>query len=150
ACTIFGKSWTLHVKDVLRVTLDENLKLIEESVAFLKSAGRRVIYDAEHFFDGYNADSGYALETLGAAIRGGAEVLVLCETNGGQLPWRVEDVTREVIARTGHAVGVHAHDDTGCGVANSLAAVRAGARHVQGTINGYGERCGNANLSSII
>ena len=150
ACTIFGKSWTLHVSDVLRVSLDKNLELIEESVAFLKQAGRRVIYDAEHFFDGYAADAGYALETLKAAIRGGAEVVTLCETNGGQLPWRVAEITEHVLRVLGHPVGIHAHDDTGCGVANSLAAVRAGARHVQGTINGYGERCGNANLSAII
>ncbi|HEY6722696.1 MAG TPA: citramalate synthase [Polyangiaceae bacterium] len=150
ACTIFGKSWTLHVTDVLRISLDENLKLIEESVAFLKQAGRRVIYDAEHFFDGYLADPSYALETLRAAIRGGAEVVVLCETNGGRLPWDVAEIVETVIGTTGHPVGIHAHDDTGCGVANSLAAVRAGARHVQGTINGFGERCGNANLSAIV
>lgn len=150
ACTIFGKTWTLHVTDVLRISLDENLKLIEESVRFLKEAGRRVIYDAEHFFDGFEADPSYALETLKAAIRGGAEVAVLCETNGGHLPWNVGEVVTHVIEQTGHAVGIHAHDDTGCGVANSLAAIRAGARHVQGTINGYGERCGNANLSTIV
>jgi 2-isopropylmalate synthase len=150
ACTIFGKSWTLHVSDVLRVSLDKNLELIEESVAFLKQAGRRVIYDAEHFFDGYVADASYAIETLKAAIRGGAEVVTLCETNGGQLPWRVAEVTEHVLEVIRHPVGIHAHDDTGCGVANSLAAIRAGARHVQGTINGYGERCGNANLSAII
>lgn len=149
-CTIFGKTWTLHVDNVLRIGRDENLRLIEESVAYLAAAGRRVIYDAEHFFDGYQADPSYALETLRAAMRGGAELLVLCETNGGQLPWQVESVTKAVVEATGHRVGIHAHDDTGCGVANSLAAVRGGAVHVQGTINGYGERCGNANLSAII
>jgi 2-isopropylmalate synthase len=151
ACTLVGKTWTLHVTEVLRTTLEENLQMIEESVAYLVSQKRRVIYDAEHFFDGYRADAGYALETLRAALRGGAETVVLCETNGGGLPWFVEDTTRAVVAALGpeHRVGVHAHDDTGCGVANSLAAVRGGATHVQGTINGYGERCGNANLSVI-
>ena len=150
ACTVFGKSSTLHVTEVLRTTLDENLRMIDDSCAFLRREGRRVIYDAEHFFDGYAADATYALETLRAAVRGGAEVLVLCDTNGGNLPWHVEEVVREVVAALGHPVGIHAHDDTGCGVANSVAAVRGGARHVQGTINGYGERCGNANLSVIL
>ncbi len=149
-CTIFGKSWTLHVNEVLRISLEDNVRMVEESVAYLRAQGRRVIYDAEHFFDGYTADSAYALETLRAAVRGGAEVLVLCDTNGGSLPWRVERVVTEVLREVDHPLGIHAHDDTGCGVANSLAAVRAGARHVQGTINGIGERCGNANLSVII
>jgi 2-isopropylmalate synthase len=151
ACTLFGKSWTLHVTEVLRTTLDENLRMIEDSVALLRKHGRRVVYDAEHFFDGYKADPVYAVETLRAAVRGGAEVVALCETNGGNLPWRVEEVVRNVQAELdGFPVGIHAHDDTGCGVANSVAAVRAGARHVQGTINGYGERCGNANLCTIM
>ncbi|HEV8248074.1 MAG TPA: citramalate synthase, partial [Polyangiaceae bacterium] len=150
ACAIFGKSWTLHVTDVLRTTLEDNLKMIEESVAYLVSEGRRVIYDAEHFFDGYRANRDYAIETLQAARRGGAEVVVLCDTNGGNLPWMVEEAVRDVIAKVGPNVGIHAHDDAGCGVANSIAAVRAGALHVQGTVNGYGERCGNANLCVII
>jgi len=152
ACTVVGKTWTLHVTEVLRTTLDDNLKMIEESVGYLVSEKRRVIYDAEHFFDGYASDPGYALETLRAALRGGAETLVLCETNGGRLPWFVEETARTVVAELGARVriGIHAHDDSGCGVANSLAAVRGGARHVQGTINGYGERCGNANLSVIV
>jgi 2-isopropylmalate synthase len=149
-CTLFGKSSTLHVTEVLRTTLDENLRMIEDSVAYLISLGRRVIYDAEHFFDGYATDSAYACETLKAAIRGGAEVLALCDTNGGNLPWRIEEVVRQVLREVSHPLGIHAHDDTGCGVANSVAAVRAGARHVQGTINGYGERCGNANLTIIM
>ena len=151
-CTIFGKSSTLHVTEVLRTTLEENLAMIEESVRFLVSEKRRVIYDAEHFFDGYQLDSAYALETLRAALRGGAETVVLCDTNGGGLPWDIEQATRAVLEALppGSRVGMHAHDDTGCGVSNSLAAVRAGAVHVQGTINGYGERCGNANLSVII
>ena len=149
-CTIFGKSSTFQVIEVLRTSLDENLRMIEDSVAFLRSEKKRVVYDAEHFFDGYRADPSYAVETLRAAIRGGAEVVTLCETNGGNLPWDIERIVADVKRLVNHPVGIHAHDDTGCGVANSLAAVRAGARHVQGTINGYGERCGNANLSVII
>jgi 2-isopropylmalate synthase len=150
ACTVVGKTSTLHVTEVVRTTLDENLKMIEESVAFLRSQGREVIYDAEHFFDGYQLDAAYALETLRAAKRGGARVLVLCETNGGGLPWDVQEVVKRVAVEMQHPLGIHAHDDSGCGVANSLAAVLGGARHVQGTINGFGERCGNANLSVII
>ena len=149
-CTIFGKSWNLHVTEVLRTTLDDNLLMIEDTVKYLVSQGRRVMYDAEHFFDGYTADPNYALETLRAAKRGGAEVLVLCDTNGGGLPWRIEEATRAVVAALAHPIGIHAHDDTGCAVANSLAAVRGGARQVQGTVNGYGERCGNANLTTIL
>ncbi len=150
-CAIFGKSSVLQVKEVLRTTLEENLKMIEDTVAYLRAQGKRVIYDAEHFFDGYRLDSAYAVETLRAAVRGGAETIVLCDTNGGSLPWQVESAVRDVIAKLGSVpVGIHAHDDTGCGVANSVVAVRAGARHVQGTINGYGERCGNANLCVVI
>jgi 2-isopropylmalate synthase len=149
-CTIFGKSSTLHVTEVLRTTLEDNLKMIEETVAYLVSEQRRVVYDAEHFFDGYRADAEYALETLRAAVRGGAETVVLCDTNGGSLPWDVEEIVRSVVGALAHPVGIHAHDDTGCGVANSVAAIRGGASHVQGTINGYGERCGNANLSVVI
>ena len=151
ACAIFGKSSVLQVKEVLRTTLEENLKMIEETVAWLRGQGKRVIYDAEHFFDGYRLDAAYALQTLQAAVKGGAETIVLCDTNGGSLPWQVESAVTEVIAKLGQVpVGIHAHDDAGCGVANTLAAVRAGARHVQGTINGYGERCGNANLCVVI
>lgn len=149
-CTIFGKTSVIHVREVLRTTLDENLRMIEETVAFLVKNGRRVIYDAEHFFDGAREDAGYALETLRAAERGGAEAVVLCDTNGGTLPWEVEERVRDVVRAVRPTVGIHAHDDAGCAVANSLAAVRAGAKHVQGTINGYGERCGNANLTTII
>jgi 2-isopropylmalate synthase len=147
--TIFGKTSTLHVDEVLRVTRTENLAMIEDSVAWLRAAGRRVIYDAEHFFDGLARDRAYALATLEAAARGGAEVLVLCDTNGGSLPsWIAEGVA--AAARLGRPVGIHAHDDGGLAVANSLAAVGAGATHVQGTINGYGERCGNANLCAVV
>lgn len=149
-CTVFGKTWPLHVTDVLRTTLDENLRMIEESVAYLREQGRRVIYDAEHFFDGYKADASYALETLGAAIRGGAEIVVLCDTNGGTLPWDLERFIREIKPAIEHPFGIHTHNDSGCGVVNSLIGVREGAVQVQGTINGVGERCGNANLCSII
>ena len=149
-CTIFGKTWNLHVTDVLRTTLEKNLQMVEESIAFLVSQGRTVIFDGEHFFDGYRADAEYALATLEAARRGGASSAALCDTNGGSLPWQVEEIVQIVRARVDLPVGIHAHDDTGCGVANSIAAVRAGASHVQGTINGVGERCGNANLSVIV
>ncbi|GAB4501314.1 MAG: citramalate synthase [Anaerolineales bacterium] len=149
-CTIFGKSWTLHVTDVLQTTLADNLRIIEQSVAYLKANGKRVIYDAEHFFDGYQADPAYALETLQAAMRGGAETLVLCDTNGGTLPWELEKIISEMRAAITHPFGIHTHNDSECAVINSLTAVRAGAIQVQGTINGVGERCGNANLISIM
>ncbi len=149
-CTVVGKSWTLHVVEVLRTTLDDNLRIIEQSLAYLRAQGRRVIYDAEHFFDGYKADPAYALETLKAAVRGGAETVVLCDTNGGALPWETVETVRAVQAALDHPLGIHAHNDSECAVAISLAAVREGVIQVQGTINGYGERCGNANLCSII
>jgi len=149
-CTVVGKSWTMHVIDVLRTTLDENLRIIEKSLAYLRANDRRVVYDAEHFFDGYRADRAYAMETLRAAVRGGAETLVLCDTNGGSLPWQIAEVVRAVKAELGHPLGIHAHNDSDCAVANSLSAVAEGAIQVQGTVNGYGERCGNANLVSII
>jgi 2-isopropylmalate synthase len=153
-CTIFGKTSLLHVREVLRISPDENLRMIADTVAYLVSQGRRVVYDGEHFFDGYSLDSSYALETVRAAARAGAEAVVLCDTNGGSLPWDIEERTREVVAAVGGnggtVVGIHTHDDAGCGVANALAGVRAGARQIQGTINGYGERCGNANLCSIV
>jgi 2-isopropylmalate synthase len=149
-CTVVGKTWTLHVTDVLRTTLEDNLRIVEKSLAYLKSKGRRVIYDAEHFFDGYRADPGYALETLKAAARGGAETLVLCDTNGGSMPWQIAETVRAVRAVVSTPLGVHTHNDSETAVANSLAAVVEGAIQVQGTINGYGERCGNANLCSII
>ncbi len=148
--TVVGKTWTLHVHDVLRTTLDENLRMVQESVAYLKSQDKRVVYDAEHFFDGYKADAEYALETLRAAHAGRADVVVLCDTNGGTMPWEIEHIAREVGRQIDVPLGVHAHDDSGVGVANTLAGVRAGATHVQGTINGYGERVGNANLCAII
>ncbi len=149
-CTIFGKTWTLHVREVLLTTLEDNLRIIEQSVAYLKSNGKRVIYDAEHFFDGYKADSAYAIETLGAAMRGGAETVVLCDTNGGTLPWEIERILREMKPALNHPFGIHTHNDSECAVVNSLTAIREGAMQVQGTINGVGERCGNANLISIM
>ena len=149
-CTVVGKTWTLHVTDVLRTTLDDNLRIIEKSLAHLKEQKRRVIYDAEHFFDGYRADPAYAVATLEAASRGGAETLVLCDTNGGSLPWQIAEIVRAVKARVKTPLGIHAHNDSESAVANSLAAVHEGAVHVQGTVNGYGERCGNANLCSVI
>ncbi len=148
--SLVGKSWTLQVREVLRADYDENLRMIEESVAYLRAHERRVIFDAEHFFDGYRADPVYALETLRAAERGGAEVLVLCDTNGGSMPWDVEGGVREVARALAAPLGIHCHNDGELAVANSLAAVRAGAVQVQGTINGYGERCGNANLCALI
>jgi 2-isopropylmalate synthase len=149
-CTIFGKTWTLHVREVLLTTLEDNLRIIEQSVAYLKANGKRVIYDAEHFFDGYKADSSYALETLQAAIRGGAEIVVLCDTNGGTMPWEVERIIQSLKPVVAHPFGIHTHNDSECAVINSLTAVREGAMQVQGTINGVGERCGNANLISIM
>jgi 2-isopropylmalate synthase len=148
---IFGKSWDYHVTDALRTTLDENLAMIAESVRFLRDAGRRVVYDAEHFFDGYRANPTYALLTIMAAAEAGAERIVLCDTNGGSLPDQVRAGTLLARSRVGDlVVGIHAHNDGELAVANSLAAVAGGARHVQGTFNGYGERCGNANLCSVI
>jgi len=148
--TIFGKSWDLHVRDVLRISPSENLDLIEDSVRFLKKQGRKVFFDAEHFFDGYKKNPDYALKTLAAAESAGAEKIVLCDTNGGSLPFEIEEITRKVTAITGVPLGIHTHNDSGLAVSNTITAVRAGVMHVQGTINGIGERCGNADLSVII
>jgi 2-isopropylmalate synthase len=150
--TLVGKTWGLHLEKVTKVSREENLEMIADSVAFCRGAGKRVVYDAEHFFDGYRDDFGYALACLEAAIGAGAENVALCDTNGSSLPDQVGEATADVVARLSGEVevGIHVHDDAGCGVANSLAAVREGARVVQGTINGYGERCGNANLTTIL
>ncbi|MFZ5571255.1 MAG: citramalate synthase [Thermodesulfobacteriota bacterium] len=159
--TIFGKTWDLHIQKVMKNTLQENLDMIRESVAFLKAAGREVVYDAEHFFDGYFDNQAYALETLQAAIEGGADFIVLCDTNGGSLTFDIEETVktvrkslrhshRSVSGGAGIKLGIHTHDDSGLAVANSIAAIHAGACMVHGTINGYGERCGNADLTSII
>ena len=150
AMALVGKSWDFHVHQVLRVSLEENLAMIADSVRYLKAHGREVIYDAEHFFDGYHASPDYALATLRAAAAAGADWLVLCDTNGGALPHTVGEVVAAVRAEFGPMIGIHTHNDGELGVANALAAVRAGAAHVQGTINGYGERTGNANLCSIV
>ncbi len=152
-CTLVGKTWSLHLEKVVKVDRAENLRMIAESIAFLVAEGKRVLYDAEHFFDGFADDPKYALECLRAAAGAGAETVVCCDTNGGTLPHVLAAAMTEVVAGLsgrGAAVGIHTHDDAGCGVANALAAVQAGATHVQGTINGYGERCGNANLITII
>lgn len=160
AVTVFGKSWDLHVEQVIHTTLAENLKMITESIAYLKENEREVIYDAEHFFDGYRENPSYALETLSAAVAGGADTIVLCDTNGGSLPFDVLEIVtrvRNLLSDSGNhpqpaplRLGIHTHNDSGLAVANTLAAVKAGACMVQGTINGYGERCGNADLTSII
>jgi 2-isopropylmalate synthase len=147
--TLVGKTWSLHLEKVVKVDRDENLRMIEESVAFLVAQGKTVIYDAEHFFDGFRDDRDYALRCLRAAQDGGAAWLTLCDTNGASLPHQVAEAATAVTAGF-DSVGIHCHNDAECGVANSLAAVAAGARMVQGTMNGYGERCGNANLVSII
>jgi 2-isopropylmalate synthase len=148
--TIFGKTWLLHVREVLMTTPDENLAMIEETVRFLTQQGRLVVYDAEHAFDGYKDDPGYALASWQAAERGGADIVVLCDTNGGSVPGEIAEITRAARARLGGRIGIHTHDDIGLGVANALAAVDAGATHVQGTINGFGERIGNCNLTTLI
>ena len=149
-CTLVGKTWGLHLEKVVRVDRDENLRMIEDSVAFLAGEGKTVVYDAEHFFDGWADDPAYALRCLQAAAGAGAAYVTLCDTNGAKLPHEIEAATATVAAELDAAVGIHCHDDSGVGVANSLAGVRAGATMVQGTMNGYGERCGNANLVSVI
>jgi 2-isopropylmalate synthase len=152
-CTIVGKTWSLHLQKVVKVDRDENLRMISESVAFLVDQGKRVVYDAEHFFDGFADDSGYALSCVRAAAEAGAETVTCCDTNGGTLPPRIAGAIGAVVAGlepSGVRIGIHCHDDAGCGVACTLAAVEQGAVHVQGTMNGYGERCGNANLVTII
>ena len=150
--TFVGKTWGLHLEKVTKVSPEENLSMIVDSVNYARAEGKRVIYDAEHFFDAWREDSGYALECLRAAVVAGAENITICDTNGSSLPAQVAEATAAVVAELGDRVqvGIHAHNDLECGVANSLAAVDAGARMVQGTINGYGERCGNANLVSIL
>ena len=148
--TLVGKTWDRHVADVLRTTREENLAMIAESVRWLVDEGRRVMFDAEHFFDGHAGDPDYAIRCVAAAIEAGAERATLCDTNGGTLPDRIEAVVRDMTAQFGPVAGIHCHDDSGCAVANTLAAVRAGAVQVQGCINGYGERTGNANLCTLI
>ncbi|WP_287125575.1 citramalate synthase [Desulfobacter sp.] len=152
--TIFGKSWDLHVIDIMNNTREENLAMITQTVSYLKAQGREVLYDAEHFYDGYKANADFALETLEAAVEGGSRCLVLCDTNGGSLPCDIDTITRATIAHFKDyddvIFGVHTHNDCAMAVANTINAVHAGATMVQGTINGYGERCGNADLTAII
>ncbi|MGI5849537.1 MAG: citramalate synthase [Christensenellales bacterium] len=147
---IFGKAWDLHVTEVINTTLDENLYMIYDTVKYLKDCGRRVVFDAEHFFDGFRANSVYALEVLNAACRGGADTVVLCDTNGGTMPKELETAVNASLKAVDVDLGIHIHNDTELAVANSIFAIQLGATHVQGTLLGYGERCGNARLSSII
>jgi len=150
AVTVFGKSWDLQALQILGVSLDENAAMIDDSISYLKTRDREVIYDAEHFFDGYKKNPAYALETLKAAVNGGADMIVLCDTNGGSMPHDIQTIMKDVMPHLTLPVGIHAHNDCGLAVANSLAAVQSGATVVQGTINGYGERCGNADLIAVI
>ncbi|MDF1515317.1 MAG: citramalate synthase [Anaerolineae bacterium] len=151
AVAIVGKSWMLHVTDVLRTSPEENLRIIQETVAYVKDQGKEAVYDAEHFFDGYKENPAYTRNTLQAAVDGGADLIVLCDTNGGSMPWEIEAIVAEIVESFPEStIGIHAHNDSGVAVANSLAAIRSGAVHVQGTTNGYGERCGNADLCTII
>jgi 2-isopropylmalate synthase len=148
--TFVGKSWLLHVTDVLGVTAEENRCMIRDTAAYFKRHGREVLYDAEHFFDGFKDNRDHALSTLAAAKEGGADMLILCDTNGGSLPEEIAEITRTVIETLRMPVGIHTHNDAGLGVANAMAAIRAGARQVQGTMNGYGERVGNCNMTTLI
>jgi 2-isopropylmalate synthase len=151
AATLVGKCWDLHVTDVLGCSLDQNLAICAESVQYVKKHNLEVIFDAEHFFDGYKQDPGYPMKVLAAAAEAGADALVLCDTNGGSLPSEVYEITKAVCEKfSTMVIGIHTHNDSDCATANSLAAVRAGAQHVQGTMNGIGERCGNANLCTVI
>src|SRR3954447_6927094 len=150
--TLVGKTWRLHLEKVTKVDPDENLRMIADSIAFLRGEGKRVVYDAEHFFDAFREDPAYALRCLRAAVEAGAETVALCDTNGSSMPAQIAAATASVVTELGHLVrvAIHTHDDAGFGVANSVVGVEAGARQVQGTMNGYGERCGNANLVSIL
>lgn len=148
--TIFGKAWDFQVLKALETTLEENLAMVRDTVRYLKARGLEVIFDAEHYFDGYKNNSEYALQVCQAAQEAGADWVVLCDTNGGSLTWEIEEITRKTGARITVPLGIHVHNDGGCAVANSLAAVRQGVTQVQGTMNGYGERCGNADLCAII
>ncbi|NLW92046.1 MAG: citramalate synthase [Syntrophomonadaceae bacterium] len=148
--TIFGKSWDFHVIRALETTLEENLAMVEDTIAYLKAKGLEVIFDAEHFFDGYKNNQAYALRVLKAAEQAGADLLVLCDTNGGALPWEIDEIIAQVMQNTSSRLGIHAHNDSGTATANSIIAVRRGCCQVQGTVNGYGERCGNADLCEIV
>ncbi len=150
AVVLFGKAWDFQVTDILKTTLEENLRMITDTVRYFKELGKEVVYDAEHFFDGYESNAAYALETLKAAADAGADSLCLCDTKGGTLPGDIFNITEKMVAKFDIPIGIHCHNDTGMAVAGSIMAVQAGATQVQGTINGFGERCGNANLCTII
>ncbi len=147
--TVFGKTWDLHATEILGVTLEQNLEMIEDTVRYLKKEGREVIYDAEHFFDGYRFNPDYTMKTIEAAAAGGADMIVLCDTNGGTLTHELKEIMEKVVPQVSLPVGIHVHDDCGLSVANSVMAVMCGAQMVQGTINGYGERCGNVDLLTV-
>ena len=147
---IFGKSWDFHVTDIINATLQENIEMIYDTILYLKENGKTVVFDAEHFFDGYKNNGEYALKTLDAAVQAGADCLCLCDTNGGAFPDEIYDITKLVVEKFGVPIGIHAHNDCGMAVANTIMAVKAGAVHVQGTMTGFGERCGNTNLSTVI
>ncbi|MEE8360193.1 MAG: citramalate synthase, partial [Candidatus Omnitrophota bacterium] len=148
--TIFGKTWDLHVKNILKTTLDENLKMIEDTIKYIKAEGRRVFFDAEHFFDGYIENPDYALKALSVAEESGAETIILCDTNGGMVTSELFKIIEYVKKKIKTPLGIHTHNDSEMAVANTIAAIQAGCVHAQGTINGCGERCGNANLVSIM
>lgn len=148
--SVFGKSWDMHATEIIGCTLEENIAMISETIEYLTAKGKKVFFDAEHFFDGYKANRDYALETIKAAEKSGAVCVILCDTNGGCFPDEIKECTEEAIRHLGVSVGIHCHNDTGCAVANSLSAVKAGAVQVQGTLTGIGERCGNTNLSTVI
>lgn len=151
AVAIFGKTWDLHVTEILKITPIDNLNIIKSTVKYLKDCGKEVIFDAEHFFDGYKNNPEYAFKAVGAAVEGGADCICLCDTNGGCMPWEIEDIVKKTALEfTNVQLGIHCHNDTGCAIANSLSAAEAGATHIQGTFTGFGERCGNADLSVII
>lgn len=151
AVAIFGKSWDLHITEILNATLDENLELVYDTLKFFKDKGKEVVFDAEHFYDGYKANSEYALKVLEAADRAGADTLCLCDTNGGCFPDEIYKITKVVAERLpGRKLGIHCHNDIGCAIASSMLSVEAGVTHIQGTFIGVGERCGNADLSVII
>ena len=147
---IFGKAWDFQVKDILKTTLEENLNMIDDTIRFLAERGKEVIFDAEHFFDGYKDNKEYAMQTIKTAKEAGAKTVVLCDTNGGTLPGEIEAIVKEAVSNVGGSVGIHCHDDIGMAVANSIVAAQSGADHIQGTFIGTGERCGNSNLSAII
>lgn len=150
AVCVFGKTWTLHVTDILKTTCEDNLEIIKDTVSFLKKSGKEVIFDAEHFFDGYKDDSDYAIKCIKAADEAGADCIVLCDTNGAAFPYEIEEITKKAVASVKTKVGIHCHNDVGMAAANTIFAIRGGAVHIQGTFNGIGERCGNTNLCTVI